>query len=473
MLKRAGFDFLVITGQASQWVILEIREGAAAVRIAETLKGKSVSDVTAQFPSESSTAVIGPAGENGVRFASIIIDGRYAAGRGGLGAVMGAKRLKAISVSGRREVAVAKPDELAAASADIMRLLRASPAVFGEAGLAEFGTAALVDLMHARRMEPALNFRATYFAGAGVYSGYAMKKRYAAIPTGCAGCPILCKKVGSDGTILPEYDSVSHFGALLGNDDLGSIVGANRLCNDLGMDTISAACTLACHAELQGTTFSPSDIETLLRQLAGRSGIGDALAEGSFRYAKDHGRPELSMTVKGLELPAYDPRGAYGMALAYATSTRGGCHMRAYPISHEVLRKPVATDRFSFEGKARIVRIAEDMNAVVDSLTACRFVFFAAGIEEYAHALSAVLGVSIDSRDLFRIGERVWNAEWAMNRANGFTVADDDLPQRFFLESGSSGGNLAVPPLDRREFLQARENYYRIRGYENGRSERM
>jgi aldehyde:ferredoxin oxidoreductase len=151
--------------------------------------------------------------------------------------------------------------------------------------------------------------------------------------------------------------------------------------------------------------------------------------------------------------------------LAYATSNRGGCHLRAYPISHEILRKPVATDRFSFEGKARIIKIAEDMNAVVDSLTACKFVFFAATLEEYAKAVSAVTGSQHTTQSLLRTGERIYVLERYLNSLNGFTCEDDDLPRRFFAEEGSSSANIKVKPLDREEFLNARNNYYRIRGY--------
>jgi aldehyde:ferredoxin oxidoreductase len=152
------------------------------------------------------------------------------------------------------------------------------------------------------------------------------------------------------------------------------------------------------------------------------------------------------------------------MALAYATSTRGGCHLRAYPISHEILRKPVATDRFSFAGKARIIKIAEDANAVVDSLTACKFVFFAASLEEYAKTYTAVTGVGTTAQDLLHAGERIYYNERIMNALNGFTAADDDLPPRFFNEPGSSGNAIDIPPIDRAAFLQARSDYYKIRG---------
>ena len=152
------------------------------------------------------------------------------------------------------------------------------------------------------------------------------------------------------------------------------------------------------------------------------------------------------------------------MALAYALSTRGGCHLRAYPISHEIFRKPVATDRFSFSGKARIIKLAEDLNAVVDSLTACKFTFFAAGLEEYAAAFEAVTGIETTAHDLIKTGERIYYNERIINSLNGFDARDDDLPARFFTEPGSGGNNINIPPLDRQEFLTARQKYYTIRG---------
>lgn len=465
-MKKAGFDTIEITGVASGWVLLDIENGSVTLRDASPLAGKGTAGVAQALAGAGSHAAIGQAGENGVKFASIVFDGHYCAGRGGLGAVMGAKRLKAVAIRGSGAVQVADPEGLKTAREAIMRLLRTSPAIFGEFGLSEFGTAALVDLMHARRMEPTDNFRKTFFPGASGYSGYALRNRFKAKKTGCAGCPVLCKKVGAGGEVIPEYESVSHFGALNGLSDMERIVEANRLCNDYGMDTISAASTIACHNEINEKQLTSDELLQLLAEIGNaNTPLGRALAEGSFRYASSMGRPELSMSVKGLELPAYDPRGAYGMALAYATSNRGGCHLRAYPISHEILRKPVATDRFSFEGKARIVKIAEDLNAVIDSLTACKFVFFAASLEEYAKAVAAVTGNGCDVQSLLKVGERIWNLERELNERNGFTAAHDDLPLRFFTEEGSSSANIRIAPLDRDAFLKARENYYRIRGY--------
>ena len=466
-LKLAGFDLVEITGHAEEWSVITIDNGSALISDASHLAGRNVGEVRGMLGSDGADAVIGIAGEKQVSFSSIVFDGHYLAGRGGMGAVMGSKRLKAIRVKGSGSFPVFDRDSLRASREEIMRLLRASQAVFGELGISEFGTAALVDLIHARRMEPTGNFRQTFFDSSSAYSGYALKGLFHAKKTGCRGCPILCKKTGEKGEAIPEYETVSHFGALNLNSDAESIVEANRRCNEYGLDTISTAATISCYAEIEGRTLSPGMILDIIDEIGGRKpGRGEMLSSGSRRYAEASGKPWASMSVKGLELPAYDPRGAYGMALAYATSNRGGCHLRAYPVSHEILRKPVATDRFTFEGKARIIKIAEDMNAVIDSLTACKFVFFAATLEEYAKTASAVTGRPYDMQSLLKIGERIYVLERYLNSLNGFSRADDDLPARFFAEEGTSSANIRVKPLDRQEFLHARGNYYRIRGYD-------
>ncbi|MDA8125413.1 MAG: aldehyde ferredoxin oxidoreductase [Deltaproteobacteria bacterium] len=464
LLKKAGWDGIVVTGRAPRPCGIEIDGDRVAVTDATALVGLPVGEIFARLKGKGGAAVTGPAAESGVAFANLVVDGHFAAGRNGLGLAFAAKQLKYVTVSGQGKTAIADSEELADAVEDIRRLLAASPAIFGEFGIAEFGTPALYDLTHARRMMPTANFRRTLFPAAPALNAPALRERYRPKKTGCRGCPILCKKMGADGTPLPEFESLSHFTALLENEDLDLAVQANRLCNDLGMDTISAAATLACHAEIEGVRLSPAEILSLLEAIGRGRGIGAELGRGSAAYAGARGRVECAIVVKGQELPAYDPRGAYGMALAYATSTRGGCHLRAYPISHEILRKPVATDRMSFSGKARIIRIAEDMNAAIDSLTTCKFIFFAASLEEYARALRAVTGMPVSAQDLLRIGERIVYRERMMNAANGFAAAADDLPERFFRSPGTSGGHIAVPPLDRAAFLEARGRYYAVRG---------
>lgn len=466
-IKRAGFDFIEITGKADRWTMLSIDDQNVVISDAEHLAGINVEKARTLLEPRGSDAIIGIAGEHQVAFSSIVFDGHYLAGRGGLGAVMGSKKLKAICVKGSGSFEIFDAPALTRSREEIMRLLRASQAVFGELGISEFGTAALVDLIHSRRMEPTNNFRQTFYDASSSYSGYNLKSHYKAKKTGCMGCPILCKKIGARGEVMPEYETVSHFGALNTNDDAAVIVEANRLCNDYGLDTITTAATISCYSEIEGEKLNADNLLELIHEIAGlKTERGRMLSRGSRQYAILSGNPKASMSVKGLELPAYDPRGAYGMALAYATSNRGGCHLRAYPISHEILRKPVATDRFSFEGKARIIKIAEDMNAVIDSLTACKFVFFAASLEEYAKAVSAVTGKAHDTQSLLKIGERIYVLERYLNSLNKFNSDDDDLPERFFFEAGSSSSQIRVRPLDRQEFLDARSNYYRVRGYD-------
>ena len=463
-LKAAGYDVLRIIGESPSPVVLVIGKSGAELLPAGALWGQTVHETVALLQAGGSVAAIGPAGENGVLFANIMMGEGNSVGRGGLGAVMGHKRLKAIVVNGDRKTEVADRERFDRARADVMRLFRASPVIYGELGLAEYGTPALVDLMKQRRMAPTENFRKTWFAESDRYAGPALRRECRAVKDGCYGCPIQCKKSTPEGEHLPEYETVSHFGALNGIADLHAIVRANTLCNELGMDTISAAATISAWGEARGRFPKAGDVAQILEDIALRRGEGDLLAGGSLRLAEELGRPELSMSVKGLELPAYDPRGAYGMALAYCTSGRGGCHLRAYPVSHEILRKPVATDRFSFSGKARIIAIAEDTNAAVDSLVACKFSFFGATLEEYAELLSAASGVEYTPQGLKEIGNRICLTERFYNCANGFDSRDDRLPERFFTEAGSSGDGIGIPPLNRERFDEELQKYYRIRG---------
>ena len=463
-LKASGLDVVFITGKSPEHVSLAINDDQVEILPAQQLWGKGVKETVAALQERGSVAAIGPAGENGVLFANIMMGEGNSIGRGGLGAVMGAKGLKAVVVNGTGVTQIADRERFDAARGDVMRLFRASPVIFGELGIAEYGTPALVDLMAQRRMAPTKNFSSTFFAASDNYSGPAIRRECGARKDGCYGCPIQCKKSDDRGEALPEYETVNHFGGLNGISDLHAIVRANTLCNELGMDTISAAATLSAFGEARGHFPTVAEVPELLADMAYRRFEGELLSLGSRRATQELEKPGLSMSVKSLELPAYDPRGAYGMALAYCTSNRGGCHLRAYPISHEILRKPVPTDRFSFSGKARIIKIAEDVNAAVDSLVACKFAFFGATLEEYGELISAVTGVEYTPESLKAIGERIYLTERFYNCANGFSSKDDLLPDRFFNEPGSAGEGIEIPPLDRARFEEELQKYYRIRG---------
>ncbi len=466
-IKRAGFDGIIITGKSESLCGITVSEKGIEFHDAEELRGKHISRCRQTLPDRGSSALVGPAAENGVLFASIAVDGHFFSGRSGLGLVMAEKNIKYIHVHGTEKTEIYDREELRGAREEICRLIAASPALLGELGISEFGTGALYDLIRTRRMMPTDNFRKTVYESADHMNAWHYRARYGTRKSGCARCHIQCKKISDHSRIMPEYETMSHFSALIENSDMDTVVEANRLCNELGMDTISAAATLACYSEITGKPLDTRQVVKLLQDTAHRRGEGELLAMGAARYASARDRPEAAMSVKGLELPAYDPRGAWGMALAYATSTRGGCHLRSYPISHEILRKPVATDRFSFSGKARIIKLGEDINAVVDSLTACKFVFFAASLEEYSRAFYGVTGAETSSQELMVAGERIYYHERTMNALNGFTAGDDMLPDRFFTDTGSSGNGITISPLDKNAFFETLRNYYRVRGLDS------
>ncbi|WP_457551423.1 aldehyde ferredoxin oxidoreductase family protein [Desulfobacula sp.] len=467
-IKRAGFDGIVIKGKSKTPVGITIKDNHVEFIDATQLWGLDTDIIHKRIrPQNASLASIGPAAENGVRYASVMVDQYFAAGRSGLGLCLAQKKIKYLLVDGTGHCRVKNPKKLKSAREDILRLTAASPALMGQFGFTCLGTGAVYDLMDNRRMMPTDNFLHTSYEHASKLNAAAYTKTYSPKKHGCLGCHILCKKIGTKNNkilAMPEFETMSHFTALIGSRDIKLVVKANELCNHFGMDTISTASTLACRREITGIDYTPETVLSLLEDIALNRGEGKLLALGARQYAIKMGQPETAMAVKGMELPAYDPRGAYGMALGYALSTRGGCHLRAYPISHEIFRKPVATDRFSFSGKARIIKIAEDLNAVVDSLIACKFTFFAAGLEEYASVYEAVTGIETTAQGLLKKGEEIYYNERIINALNGFDARDDDLPDRFFSEPGSSGNNISIPPINKNNFLDARKKYYSIRG---------
>jgi len=465
-LKFAGYDAVVVRGRAERLVYLEIEDEHCEIKDAEFLKCSNVTETSVKLGRGGrKVACIGRAGERLVRFANIMSDVHHACGRGGLGAVMGFKNLKAVVVRASRERkawwkhnGIADAEKFEEAKEDMMRLLRASPVL---KALSYYGTAALVNLVNYMRIMPTHNFRRSFFAAAENLSGETIREKYELRSRSCYGCFVACKHFTKSGVKIPEYETLWAFGANCGNADLEKIVKANELCDDYGIDTISCGGTLACYFELTGrfdTTASEGgvvsgsgqEIVELVRKIGERESIGAELAEGSLRFAMNRGRRELSMSVKGLELPGYDPRGVFGQALAYATSNRGGCHLRAYMVSLEIVGKPKLVNRLTFDGKAALVVIFQNLAAAIDSLVLCKFSSFALSEEEYARVLSAVTSLDYKAEDLLNIGERIWSLERMFNLKH-LGRLEDTLPERFF-ES-----------LDEEGFEKALREYYHLR----------
>jgi aldehyde:ferredoxin oxidoreductase len=474
-LKGGGLDGLVVRGRADKPVYLWVHDGEVEIRDASALWGldtqRTQKGIQADLPSRASAACIGPAGENGILFAAIMNDKDRAAGRGGLGAVMGSKNLKAVAASGSQPVAVGDPTGYKDLASRLDRIVDKNP-VTGKS-LQVLGTSVLVNIINAHGMFPTENFRRGVFNDAEGTSGEKIAEALLQHQSACYKCPIGCGRTtrtrdkNGEG---PEYETVWAFGAHLGISDLTAITEANYACNELGLDTITMGSTIGCGMELCETGAwkeslrwgDAGKLRDWVTDTAYRRGIGAELALGSKRLAAKFGRPELAMQVKGMEIPAYDPRGAQGMALSYATSNRGGCHMRAYMIAPEILGHPVFLDRFSTAGKAELVALFQDVSAVVDSAVLCRFLQFAVGISTFAEMLRVVTGLDFSDEELMTIGRRIYTLERLFNNRAGFGRGDDTLPPRFFDEEFQTGSS-------RHRRVQLKEmldDYYAVRGWD-------
>lgn len=473
-LKFAGFDAIIVSGQASRPVYLWVHNGSAELKDASGLWGKGTHASTDAICKQLGdgkvrVACIGPAGERFVKFAAIINDKNRAAGRGGVGAVMGSKRLKAVAVKGSRPVKIANEAAFKVFVKECQKVLHENP--FTSTALPMYGTAFLMNIVNEHGILPTRNFQTGVFSSAEKLSGERIRETILVRGRGCFACPIPCGRVTKVGELEvegPEYGTLCAFGAQCGVDDLEVIARANLLCNDLGLDTISMGSTIGCAMELSergrldGPKFGGAEgIAELIRKTATREGLGEKLAEGSARLAEESGAPELSMSVKGLELPAYDPRGVQGLGLAYATSNRGGCHLRAYTIAQEVLGTPYPTERFSTAGKPEQTAILQDQHAVMDSLVLCRFTSLALKTTHYAKLLTAATGIEFTDEDLMKIGERIYNLERLYNLREGFSAEDDTLPKRLIEEPMPEG-----PSEGRRHMLpRMLSGYYACRGW--------
>jgi len=474
-LKDAGYDMLIISGKAARPVWLLVDETGIKINDAENIWGQDVNvtnnNLLAQVanPQTASVACIGPAGENLVLFASIMSDKSKAVGRGGVGAVMGSKNLKAIVTSGTSKGVAADPENLEFIVYEARKVIKQSPIT--SIGLPTYGTSALVRVMDMMGAFPSFNFSECGFEHINDISGETLKERLLVKQSACWGCPIGCKretKTTRGAGEGPEYESLWALGPNCGIHDLETIAEANYLCNRLGLDTMSTGVTISCAMELtkrgivDGIKFGDyQSLLTMIEDIAYRRYQGDALAEGSLRSAQKYGAPEFAMQVKGLELPAYEPRAMGVQGLAFATSNRGGCHLRGNMLGPELLGVPKIVDHSGASGTVGLLIYHQHLSAAIDSLGFCKFGGFAVGDELLARLMTAITGTEFVPQNLHAAGERIWNLERLYNLREGFTNKDDTLPKRLMeepLKSGVAKGRVVnlAPQL---------EEYYRYRGW--------
>jgi len=504
-LKYAGYDALLIQGRSDRQVYLWVNNGQVEIKDANDLKGLTLSSTEQTIKKDLGCrdvkiAAIGPAGENLVKFANITHSLYRHAGRGGAGAVMGSKNLKAIAIRGTRSIEVADFENLLKATEEILEPI-AEGTISSAKTYTDYGTPSLVDPMNEIGIFPVRNFQSGVFQGVERINGGSLKRTMWVGNKACFGCPIACGKSTAvmdgdhKGTFLvgPEYETIYALGSNCGIDDLRAIAKANLLCDELGLDTISTGGVIGFAMECyEKGIITKDDTEFELRfgdehaliwaieKIAKREGIGDTLAEGVKQVSErlGSGAEKFAMHVKGLEMPGYDPRGAFGMGLAYAVSERGACHLRAYTISDEVFG---TMDRFSIEGKAELVRVREQRTGIINSLVICDMM----GLRPiYSSILKYVTGYNvkvimskeyprlIEDFELChngaksRIGETSTNIARAFNVREGFSRKDDRLPSRILEEplpeGHSAGRRLKVEDLDR-----MLEEYYSLRGWDN------
>ena len=500
-LRFAGWDLVIFEGKAPKPVYLLITDDKAELVDATALWGTTCWHTEeaikkAHQDPQIRVASIGRAGENRVLYAAIVNDLHRAAGRSGVGAVMGSKNLKAVAVRGTRTDAfkIANPKAFFEAAEAGKKVLAAN-GVTGQ-GLPTYGTQVLMNVINELGALPTRNHRDIQFEGAGAISGEAM---HAKRPTdgkanlvtngACFGCTIACGRIskmdpdhfsikdkpqykGASGGV--EYEAAWALGAANGVNDLEALTYANFLCNEDGFDPISFGATVGAAMELYDLGIltkekvgfelpwgSAEAMVKLAELTACSEGFGKEIGMGSKRLCEKYGKPELSMTVKGQEFPAYDGRGLQGMGLAYATSNRGACHLRGYMVSPEVLGIPVKMEPQATEGKAAMLKAFQDLTAVVDSSGLCLFTTFAWGLQDIQPQIQAACEGDWSGDRLLEVGERIWNMERQFNLGAGITGKDDKLPPRLMKEAAKTGPQKgAVSKLD-----VMLPEYYQVRGW--------
>jgi aldehyde:ferredoxin oxidoreductase len=504
-LKFAGWDMVIFEGKSPKPVYLMIENERVQLLDAAEIWGKTVWETEPAIKTKHQDPMIrvssiGRSGENGVLYSAIVNDLHRAAGRSGVGAVMGSKNLKAIAVRGTQGVSTVKnPKAFMTATKEAKKVL-ADNAVTGQ-GLPTYGTQVLMNVINEVGALPTRNHQDVQFDGAKDISAEAMAtpratdgKAHLVTNQACFGCTIACGRIskidethftvqnrpqywGANGGL--EYEAAWALGAANGVNDLEALQFANLICNEDGIDPITFGATVGAVMELYEmgvltkeqigieAPFGSAKALCHLVEITARSeGFGKDMGLGSKRLTEKYGHPELSMSVKGQEFPAYDGRVIQGIGLGYATSNRGACHLRGYTIASEVLGIPVKTEPTDTDGKPELLKAFQDATAAFDAAGICIFTSFAWTLNDVAPQVQAACGDEFTVENLTLIGERIWNMEKDFNLRAGFTRKDDALPKRLMTEGAKTGpAKGVVSGLDKMLPI-----YYQVRGWdEEGR----
>lgn len=477
VLKKCGIDAIIIEGIASKPTYISVVDDDVELHSASALWGKTtaITEKTLRtgFGKKCAVVSIGPAGENKVRFACLISDFRRAAGRGGLGAVFGSKNLKAVVVCGDRKIEVADEKKIKILNTAHSKVVRDKRS--GGEAFYKYGTSQAIELAHNLSRLPTRNFQNGQFEYAFEIGGQTIHRKYHVKRRGCSPCTIKC-----DGWLIekslprPEYESIAMLGANCGIRNINTVISANTLCNKYGLDTISTGNVIGFAMECVEKDLLAANIKfgdckntlNLISQIAYRKGFGKILAEGTYRIAQKVGGLKFAMNVKGLEVPAWDPRGKLGAGLAYMTADIGASHLRDAYTTKKIPTIPIKSASVVIKDLIK----SQNWLAVIDSYIFCMFALWTTTPKFVRDVYEAVTGISMTERKEQEIGMRIWNLIRVFNVREGISSTHDKLPARFLTEpikSGVAKGCCAF--ISRTDATDALKKYYKLRGWsQNG-----
>ncbi len=472
-MKKAGYDFIIIQGRAEKPVYIAINDENVEIKDAGELWGKNSFYTEKSLRDKGRVFSIGVAGEKLVKFACINTELHRHAGRGGAGAVMGSKNLKAVVIKGTKKLNYADEEKFREAVKKSLKIINENSFIPTRR---KYGTPIWINPVNENKLLPTYNFSKGSFEKAENISGETMHETMVVKNKACFNCSIACgkwtnfdfkeKKYELEG---PEYETIALLGSNCGNDSLEGIAYLNYLCDDFGLDTISTGNVIGFAIEAAKKKLIDEDLDfndpvthgELIRKIAYREGIGDELAEGVKKFSEKIGGEDFAIQSKGMEFPGYDPRGAFGMALAYATSDRGACHQRVWTVRAEI--EGALKPRYGIDGRAQFAKENQDERACCFSLVLCDFAPF--GVDTFVELLNTATGFGYSKEEYLKTGERIWNLTKIFNVKNGVTRKDETIPKRIMEETLE----IDEARIGKDTFEKMLDEYYKMRGWdENG-----